>query len=55
VMRVCNEYGCGLSSVDDGHVGWVLTFFFTSCNVLVLFEVGVTDGDQNDGKVGFDA
>ena len=42
-----------MSSEDEGQIGAVFVFFFTSCKASFLFDEGVTDGTQKEGKTAF--
>lgn len=53
VTRPCNEYVCWLFCCDEGQMGDVLVFFLISCNLSLELDVGVTEGTQNEGSVGF--
>lgn len=53
VTKLCNEYTCWLFCWDEGQMGKVLVFFFISCSLSFEFDVGVTEGTQNEGRVGF--
>jgi hypothetical protein len=46
---------CGLSAGEAGQTGDSLTFFAIVCKAVPVFEVGVMDGTQNDGRVVLDA
>lgn len=53
VVRVFNEYSCGLSSEDPGHIGFNFAVLATMCreSLLAVLESGVCEGTQKEGRV----
>jgi len=55
VMRVCREYGWGLSALEEGQMGVAFAFLTMVWRVFDVLDVGVIEGTQKDGKVVFAA